>query len=318
MMGLGAVAILALPAAHLSDFMMRVATLTCVYAVASTGWTILGGYANQVSLMQATMFGLGAYTSTLLFARLHVNPWFGALIGACVSALVAAAVGGLAFRLRGHYFALATLAMAEMIRLIVEYARPITMGSQGVSVPFVANSLALLQFPQAKDYYEIAAVLLLATLVLARYILHSPLGYRLRAIRDDETAAQLAGTDAFKVKMQALIIGSMISALAGTLYAQITGFVDPDSVLSITLSVQIALYAIVGGAQTWWGALAGTALLYPLGVGLSGSGNIAMSALERVAYGLILVAMVVVEPRGIAGLFSRRRAAVAKPQSATT
>ena len=315
-MGLGAVAILALPGAHLSDFVMRVATLTCVYAVASTGWTILGGYANQVSLMQATMFGLGAYTSTLLFARLHVNPWLGALLGACVAAFVAAAVGALAFRLRGHYFALATLALAEMIRLIVEYAKPITMGSQGVSVPFVVNSFALLQFPQAKDYYEIAALLLLATLVLARYILHSPLGYRLRAIRDDETAAQLAGTDAFKVKMQALIIGSMISALAGTMYAQITGFVDPDSVLSITLSVQIALYAIVGGAQTWWGALAGTALLYPLGVGLSGSGNSAWSAIERVVYGLILVAMVVVEPRGIAGFFKRRRVPLRGPQGA--
>ncbi len=313
---LGAALLLALPFLHLGDFPMRVATMICVYAAAATGWTVLGGYANQISLMQATSFGLGAYTSTLLFARLHVNPWLGMVAGACVAALIAAAVGALAFRLRGHYFALTTLAFAEMIRTLVEYLQPLTGGAQGVSVPFVSNSFVLLQFPSARDYYEIAAVLLLVTLFVARAILFSPLGFRLRAIRDDELAARLAGVNAFRTKMQALLIGAAISAFAGTLYAQITGFVDPDSVLAVTLSVQFALYAIVGGAQTWWGALAGTALLYPLSVGLTGSGGGVWSGLAKVAYGVVLIAIVVVEPGGIAGFIARRRRTAPLPPAA--
>ncbi|TAM86642.1 branched-chain amino acid ABC transporter permease [bacterium] len=317
----GAIALLCVPLLHLSDYTMRIATMTCVYVVAAAGWTLIGGYANQITLGQATMFGIGAYVSTMLFVHFHLSPWIGGPLGAIAAALAAAAIGFLVFRLWGAYFALVTLALAEMVRILVEYAQPITGGPQGISVPFVRNSVWLLQFPEAKDYYEIAALLVILALALARGVQFSPLGYRLRAIRDDEVAAKLAGIDVFRTKMIAFMLGAVLSALAGTLYAQITGFVDPDSVLSITLSVQLALYAIIGGAQVWWGPLAGAALLVPLGQAMTGSGSAAGAGLAKIVYGLLLVAIVVIQPLGIAGFVKdirfRRRKPAAPSQAVT-
>ncbi len=303
----GVLAILGLPLLGLSDYAMRVATLTALYAVAATGWTLIGGFANQVSLGQATMFGIGGYVSTLLFARWGVTPWLGGAAGAALAALVAIALGGVAFRLRGHYFALITLALAEMVRIVVEYDQPLTGGAQGLSVPLVRNSLVLLQFARARDYYEIAALLLLAALALSRAIAGWPLGYELRAVYDDEIAAALAGVNVRRAKMRAFVAGAILTALAGTVYAQFTGFIDPDSVLSIPLSIQLALYAIVGGARTWWGPLAGAALLVPLGELMTSSEAGAGAGITKVLYGLILVAMVIVEPDGLAALLNRRR-----------
>ncbi|MDE2573006.1 MAG: branched-chain amino acid ABC transporter permease [bacterium] len=297
--------ILTLPLFHLTDYMMRVATMTGVYVIASVGWTLLGGYANQISIGQSIMFGIGAYTSTLLFSDFRLSPWIGIWAGAALAVLVAAGIGAIVFRLGGHYFALATLALAEIVRIVAIYVQPLTGGAGGVSLPFVRSSLWLLQFPLARNYYEVVAVAVLLTLALARGVLRSKLGYRLRAIRDDEVAARLAGIDVFWTKMQAFALGAVLSAIGGTFYAQVTGFVDPDSVLSITVSVQLALYAIVGGAQVWWGPLLGAALLVPLGEAMTGSGSGAAAGIAKVVYGLILIAVVVLQPEGIAGFFGR-------------
>ena len=290
----------------LSDYATRVAVSVCVFAIAATAWSILGGYANQVSLGQATLFGIGAYTSSILFARFAVSPWLGAIAGGVLAALVAIAIGAIAFRLRGHYFALVTLALAEIVRIVVQYARPLTGGAGGVSLPYVSNSLWLLQFKSMQPYYVIAASLLAVALATSAAIGRAPLGYRLRAIRDDEVAAQLAGIDPFRTKLVAFAIGAVLAAVAGTVYAQVNGFVDPDSVLSITLSVQIPLYAIVGGVRAWWGPFAGTAILIPLSQAARGSGG-AAAGIAQILYGCILVGIIIVQPDGIAGFFARRR-----------
>ncbi|GAC1575223.1 MAG: branched-chain amino acid ABC transporter permease [Candidatus Elarobacter sp.] len=298
--------VLVLPAVlPLSDYATRVAASICIFAIAATSWSILGGYANQVSLGQATLFGIGAYTSSILAARVAVSPWLGGIAGAAFAALVAIAIGSIAFRLRGHYFALVTLALAEIVRIVVQYAQPITGGANGVSLPFVANSLWLLQFKSMQPYYVLAALALAGTLAIVAAIGRAPLGYRLRAVRDDEVAAQLAGIDPFRTKLLAFAIGAALSAVAGTLYAQLNSFVDPDSVFSIALSVQIPLYAIVGGARTWWGPFAGAAILIPLAQAASGAGG-AAAGIAQIGYGVILVAIIIAQPDGIAGLLQRR------------
>ncbi|GAC1534701.1 MAG: branched-chain amino acid ABC transporter permease [Candidatus Velthaea sp.] len=290
----------------LSDYMLRIAASICIFSIAATSWSILGGYANQVSLGQATLFGIGAYTSSILFARFALSPWLGAAAGAMLAALVAVAIGAIAFRLRGHYFALVTLALAEIVRIVVQYARPITGGASGVSLPFVSNSLWFLQFRSMHPYYIIAALVFGMTLGITAWIGRAPLGYRLRAIRDDELAAQLSGINPFRTKLIAFAIGAVLSAIAGTLYAQVNGFVDPDSVLSIALSVQIPLYAIVGGVRTWWGAFAGAAILIPLSQAATGAGGPA-AGIAQISYGCILVAIIIAQPDGIAGFVSRKR-----------
>lgn len=289
----------------LSDYLTRVAASICILAIAATSWSILGGYANQISLGQATLFGIGAYTSSILFARFAVSPWIGAIAGAALAALVAGGIGAIAFRLRGHYFALVTLALAEIVRIVVQYAQPVTGGANGVSLPFVSNSLWLLQFKAMQPYYIVAALALGATLAIVASIGRAPLGYRLRAVRDDEVAAQLSGINPFRTKLVAFAIGAALSAVAGTLYAQLNGFVDPDSVFSIALSVQIPLYAIVGGVRTWWGPFAGAAILIPLSQAASGAGG-AAAGIAQIGYGVVLVAIIIAQPDGIAGLVRRR------------
>jgi branched-chain amino acid transport system permease protein len=293
-------------------YAIRVAALALLFASLGQAWNIVGGLANQMSLGHAAFFGVGAYTSTLLLIRTGLSPWIGMLAGAALAALAALLLSAPTLKLKGHYFALATLAFGEVARVVAGTWEQLTGGPAGISVPFHSDSLAAFQFKSTRPYYYLLlAMLLLVTGVFAA-ISRRALGYRLRAIRADQDAAEVIGIPTFRAKLVASMISAALTAAIGTCYAQFSYFFDPETVFGLgPISIRAALIAIVGGIGTAWGPIIGAAFLIP-GEELTNrilGGQSAGAA--QLAYGVLLIVVILLEPRGLVALriTSMRRAA---------
>ncbi len=288
------------------DVMIRI----FLYAMLATAWNVLAGYCGQISLGHAVFFGTGAYTSTLLVKQDWLggwaNPWLGMLLGALLAALLSQVIGSPVFRLRGHYFAIATIAVGEIAQTIVINWDAVG-GARGLFVPIRRpDSLANFQFHESKQtYYYVALVLLLLALGINRWIVRSRTGYYFRAIREDQDAAAALGIPVARYKQRAMAISAALTAMGGTFYAQYVFFIDPESVLPLSLSILICLVAVLGGVGTLWGPLVGAAILVPLGeitrVQFGGTGK----ALDLVIYGLLIMVVSVIQPGGIMAILQR-------------
>jgi branched-chain amino acid transport system permease protein len=300
-------------------YAIRVAVLTLLFAAMGQAWNIVGGLANQMSLGHAAFFGIGAYTSTLLLVRTGLSPWLGMLAGAALGALAALLLSAPTLKLKGHYFALATLAFGEVIRVVAGTWQAVTGGQAGISVPFSPDSLAAFQFKSTRPYYYILLGALVLVSAVFAAVSRSRLGYRLRAIRAHQDAAEVIGVPTFREKLVASMISAALTAALGTCYAQLSYFFDPDTVFGLgPISIRVALIAIVGGVGTLWGPIVGAAFLIPaeeLTNHLAG-GNAAGAA--QLAYGVLLIAVILVQPRGITALrlrWSTPRASSAEVQA---
>ncbi|HEU5322044.1 MAG TPA: branched-chain amino acid ABC transporter permease, partial [Methylomirabilota bacterium] len=229
--------------------------------------------------------------------------------GAGLAVLVSQLVGYPVFRLRGHYFAIATIAVGEIVQTLVinwDWAG----GARGVFVPIRrGDSLAWLQFNASKAaYYYLALALLLLALATTRRLERSRHGYYFRAVREDQEAAASLGVPVAREKHRAIAVSAALTALGGTFYAQYLLFVDPESVFPLSLSILICLVAVLGGVGTLWGPVVGAAVLVPLSEGtrvwLGGGGK----ALDLLVYGALIVLVSVVQPAGLVGLATRRGA----------
>jgi branched-chain amino acid transport system permease protein len=286
-------------------FPQHLAILVMLYALLGCAWNFLGGFAGQISLGQAIFFGAGAYTSTLLAQNAALSPWLGMIAGALVAAALAVVIGYPCFRLSGHYFAIATIAIGEIASIAVtnwDYAG----GAVGLFLPVGSEGLASLQFHRSKlGYYYVLAAMLAGALALSSWLLRGRAGYYWRAIREEEAAARSVGVPALRFKQLAIAVSAALTACAGTFYAQYVLFIDPGSVLALSLSIQICLVSVLGGAGTVAGPLLGAAVLVPLSeasrVLLGGSGR----SLDLVVYGLLIMLISVFEPAGLAGLARR-------------
>jgi len=297
------------PRGHL----LRVAAMVLLFAAMAQSWNIVGGLANQISLGHAAFFGLGAYTSTLLFLKLGVSPWIGMFAGALVAAGAAALLSIPTFRLKGHYFALATLAFAEVLRVIANSWADLTGGPAGLSIPFMGSQPMLFAFRSVASYYWIILGLLVVTCAVFYRLSTGALGYKLRAVRENEAAAEVAGIDTFKVKLTASVISAALTAMCGTVFAQFTFFFDPDSIFALSgISVRMAMIAIVGGLGTLGGPIVGALFLIPLeevaNAGLSASA----AGLSQFAFGVILIAAILIQPRGLMAYWPKRARAALK------
>jgi branched-chain amino acid transport system permease protein len=304
-LGILVAVVLAFPFVFRGPFPQHLAILVMLYALLGTAWNLLGGFAGQVSLGQATFFGAGAYTSTLLAQHAGISPWAGMIAGALVAAALALAIGYPCFRLSGHYFAIATIAIGEIAGIAVtnwDFAG----GAVGLFLPMGTEGIASFQFHRSKlGYYYVLAAMLFATLLLSAWLRRGRAGYYWRAIREDQAAARSVGVPALRFKQIAIALSAALTACAGTFYAQYVLFIDPGSVLPLSLSIQICLVAVLGGVGTVIGPLLGAAVLVALSestrVHLGGSGR----GLDLVVYGLLIMLISAFEPAGLLGIARR-------------
>ncbi|HZP34903.1 MAG TPA: branched-chain amino acid ABC transporter permease [Methylomirabilota bacterium] len=292
------VLLLALPA-WLDSYAISVFILIFFYAFLGQAWNILGGYAGQLSAGHAAFVGIGAYASALLSAQAGLTPWLGMLVGGTLSAGLGTLVGYLGFRfgLRGFYFVLLTVAFAEVCRIVTLNTDAVG-GALGYYITFTGNPRQF-QFQDNRAYYYIALGLMLIATGVVAAMERRRFGAFLIAIREDEQACEALGVNTFRYKMLAMVVSSFLTGVGGTFYAFYLFSLQPNSVFGIPLSVEIIIRPIVGGAGTVLGPILGSFILSPLAEASRiylGQGG--WSGAHLVAYGLLLIAVVLFLPRG--------------------
>jgi len=297
--------LLIIPFSTGSNFVFHLFILICSYAALATAWNIVGGFAGQLSLGHAVFYGAGAYVSTLLMLHLNLSPWIGMFVGAAVSIVLAVIISWPCFRLRGPFFALATIAVLEVIRLLVINQHDFTGGAAGLAVPLKIGAEWML-FRARWPYLLIAFGFLVITLLVSWKIKHSRLGYYLIAVREREDAAQAVGVNAVKVKLIAVVLSAALTSLIGSFHAMYLTFIEPGAMFSLELSIQIAMFALIGGLGTLSGPLIGTVIVLPLAELARGWLGDAGSGVHGLVYGLVLVAFVLTIPQGLVGRFGER------------
>jgi branched-chain amino acid transport system permease protein len=264
-------------------------------------WNLLGGFGGQFSFGHALFFGCGAYTQAILQLSGGLGAWPALALSVALAAAVGAAVGALSFRygLRGSYFALASLAFAEVFR-IGALSLDITGGGVGLMLP-LQEGFSRLQFGSRKGYALVLLAFVAAALVVSSWLRHSRFGAQLQAVRDNEDAARAVGVDPFTVKLRASMMSAAFMGAAGALYLQMFQYIDPAIAFGPAISVEALVGAIVGGMGTLWGPVLGAVVLHLLA---EGTRNLfgQLPGLNMVIYGAVLVLIVTFLPRGLAGL----------------
>ncbi len=305
---LGAVALAALVGLPplVPKYILEVLISVLFFAYLGAAWNILGGYAGQFSFGHAAFFGIGAYTSTLLFLRLAVSPWLGMVAGGLLAAAFGLVAGYLSFRygLRGPYFSLVTLAFAETLRVVAVNTKAVG-SSLGLTIT-PRSAPALFLFDGKLPYYYVILVMALAAVGLTLAVERSKLGYALHAVRENEDAAEAAGIDTLRMKLRAMAMSSFLTALGGTFYAQYYDYIDPSLTFGPAVSIQGLLQAIVGGAGTVLGPFLGSFILTPISE-LSRAALRGRAGADVMLYGLILILVISFLPHGLMGWARRRR-----------
>ncbi len=288
-----------------SKFQLDVLTLIFFTAYIGQSWNILGGYAGQFSFGGVMFFGTGAYTSSILLTSFGVPPIIGIFAAIFMGAFLGLIVGYLSFRsgLRGSYFALITLAFAELLRVLANSVE-FTGGGVGLFLTY-APGLHNLQFNSPTGFYYFSLVLLVISLAIAMWLERSRFGAQLVAIRENEDAAEALGIDTLKCKVYAIMIMGGMGGAAGTFYAQKYLYIDPPISYSIALSVEMLLVTIVGGMGTVFGPLVGSFFLHI--VNEFARHFIDTPGVSLIVYGFILILIISFLPNGLVGLFRKKR-----------
>lgn len=293
--------LLALPLIARSPFILHLLILVFLFIGLGEAWNLIGGYAGQLSLGHAAFFGLGAYTSFLLYIKTATSPWLGMLLGGLAAVVFALLIGAICFRLRGPYFALSTIALAEVLRLVVVNWRSVTQGAEGIVVSKVPTMtvphLFTVEFSGKLPYYYLI-LLICSAIVFATYkIAHSKAGLFLLAIKNNQDASESLGVDTTRYKLIALLISAFFTGILGGFYAFFVLFIDPESVLEIGLSIKIVLVALIGGPATVVGPLVGGALIVLLSEILRGY----FASAHLLIYGSLVILVVLFMPDGLVG-----------------
>jgi branched-chain amino acid transport system permease protein len=288
-----------------NPFVLHLLIMMLFYASLGAAWNIIGGFAGQLSLGHAAFFGLGAYTCVLLHHYTGLSPWVGMLLGVLVASLFAAAIGYPCFRLRGPFFTLATIAFAEVLRILVIYFKDFTKGSVGITIP-QKMGLTNFMFREKAPYLYIILIFTAGVFLISYLIEKSRFGYHLIALREDEDAAESLGVNTARTKLKAAIISAALTSFGGVFYAQYILFIEPYSEFSLDLSIQFALVPMIGGMGTSIGPIIGSFVLTPLQELLRSWLGGQFAGLYLVIYGIILMLVVIFMPQGILGLIRSR------------
>lgn len=280
-------------------FFVHILIMIFLFAIIGSAWNLIGGYGGQLSLGHAAFFGIGAYASTMMLRSYGLSPWIGMFAGGILALAMSLLLGIICFRLRGPYFCIATIGMAEVLRLLALHFRGWTNGAIGLTIPFKGNAPLLYQFSSKIPYYFISLLVLLLTLLVIHRVEGSRLGNYLLAIGQDQDAAEAIGIDSAKAKRMAYYLSAFITALGGTFYAQYVYFIEPESVFGLGLSIQIALVAILGGVGKVWGPVVGAVLIESLTQFTQYAFAGTIYGLEQIVYGSLLVIIILVRPLGL-------------------
>jgi branched-chain amino acid transport system permease protein len=309
-LGLLTVILLVLPLVVTSRFAIDIFIRILLFAFIGVAWNLIGGYAKQLSLGHAAYFGLGAYTSTILQIDFGISPWIGMLAGGVVAMLASLPIGALCFRLRGPYFAISTIATAQVFMLLFLKFRDFAWGAEGTTIPNLGNAPLMMQFEAKAAYYYVALGLLAIGLAITYRIERSWMGYYLVAIGEDEDAAEAIGVNAMRIKRDIYLISAFLTALAGTFYVQYIYFIDPATAFNFNVSVEAALVSIVGGVGTLWGPVIGTVLLEATSALLQSWLGSSFGGVQLTVYSLILMAVILWRPTGLLGVLTEAYARI--------
>ncbi|NWQ43418.1 branched-chain amino acid ABC transporter permease [Bacillus sp. EB106-08-02-XG196] len=279
-------------------FILDIITMTFLWGAIASAWNISGGYAGQFSLGHAGFLGVGAYTSSLLFINFGISPWFGMIIGGIIAALFALLIGVLCFRLKGPFYTLATIAFAELVFISTTQLREITNGSMGIQIPFeigIGNFI----FENPKTYAILSFIFMFVVFLISSYIKNSKIGYYLIAMREDPDAASSLGINIKYLKLFATGLSAFLTAICGTFLVQYILFIEPANILALSISIKIAMIAIVGGMNLPQGPVIGAIILTPLELLLRGY-TADIAGLHLFLFGLILLIVVLYQPKGLA------------------
>ena len=277
-----------------------------VTALLGQSWNLMSGYAGQFSFGHATFFGLGAYTSTYLYSQFGISPWLGMIFGMLVAAIVGIIIGYLSFRykLRGDFFALVTLAFAEILRVLFNNL-DVFGGAMGILLKLpLENNVLMYEFTKYESYYFVVLLLVILASLLIYIVSRSRFGLNLIAIKTNINAAGALGVNVLGNQLSAVAISAAIAAAAGTFYAQYYGFIDPGVVFESGISVKAIVPCIIGGSGTVFGPLLGSLIIVPLQE-ICNSVFEGVGGLNMILYGILIVIFVLFCPGGITGLIKK-------------
>ena len=281
-----------------NPFYIHLFIMIYFYIFLALAWNVVGGFAGQLSLGHTVFYGIGAYTSTLLFINLGISPWMGMFAGGILATLTSGVIGIPCFRLHGPFFAMSTLALGEVFRILATYWRDLTQGAMGITIPIKFGWRNFI-FEEKAVYYYIILAFTVAALGISYWIHRSRFGSNLVALREDEEAAESLGINVSRNKLWAMMISAFLAAAGGTFSAQYILFIDPDAEFSVGLSMMMAILPILGGIGTVWGPVIGATVLVPLQEFLRAWLGSSLHGLHLFIYGGLLIIVVTFLPRGI-------------------
>lgn len=301
--GLVALIFLIVPVFIRDPYLLHIFILVFYFAYLGTAWSLVS-MAGQLSLGHAALVGIGGYISTLMFMGWGVTPWLGMIIGAVASGIIGVVIGYPAFRLKGPYFALTSIAFAEILRIYVENTEEGPFGiplkaAMGLLVPLKGHAPSVFQFQTKEPYYYIAFVMMCAAVFISFLINRRRIGFYLSAIRSDQDAAESLGINSTKYKLIAMALSCALTALGGTYYAQYFLYINPERAMGLSMSIEIALVGVVGGWQTVLGPTIGSILLSPSGELVRAYLGGTYAGLHLFLYGLLLMVVILFLPNGV-------------------
>jgi branched-chain amino acid transport system permease protein len=302
-----------------NSFRAHVLIMVLLYASMAQSWNIVSGYAGQTSFGHSVFFGIGAYGAGMAVVTYGLTPWPGFLAGALLAAVVAVLVSWPCFRLSGHYFAIATFAIVEIFnRLFMVWDW--VGGALGLDYPILPDGWVNFVWSQTKvGFYYGALALFILIFGIVRWIETHRLGYYLRAVREGQETAESLGVNSTAVKLSAMAFSAFLAALCGGFFVQYNYRVDPPMVMSLEMSMKFVLITILGGLGNLWGPLLGAMILIPLQEYTRAYLTVLGSGVDLIIFGLIIVLMMIKQPRGIMGIVTdfgaRRRRAEARPDT---
>ncbi|MEZ0167538.1 branched-chain amino acid ABC transporter permease [Microvirga sp. TS319] len=280
---------------------LTVAISVLLFAGWATSWDLLGGWNGQVSLGHASFVGLGAYFVAIGQSQFGLAPWWGMAMAAAFAAVLGYFWGRLTFSLRGPYFSLSTIAVAEILRLVAINEEWLTGGATGVFLATLPEPFGIDLFSRTAQFYmalAFAAGVIATIIVISR----ARFGYQLRAVREDEDSAMAAGIDPTATKLKAFMLSAALTSIGGGIYGIVLAFIEPHVIFALLLSVQIALTAIIGGRGTIWGPAVGAFVM----IGAGETFRTTFAEANMLIYGMLILVVVLFVPRGIVGELARR------------